>query len=57
MILYCIYGNKKLNDFVDLIIRQNFVNKFNKRNDGIEKTSKKKSNNSIIRPTKKISHK
>ena len=57
MIFYCIYGNKKLNDFVDLIIRQNFVNKFNKRNDGIEKTSKKKSNNSIITPTKKISHK
>ena len=57
MIFYCIYGNKKLNYFVELIIKQNFLNTFNKRNGNIGKASKKKSNNSIKIQTKKRSHK
>ena len=57
MILYCIYGNKKLNYFVELIIRQNFLNTFNKGNKNIGKTSKKKSNNIIKIQTKKGNHK
>ena len=32
MIYYCISGNKQLNDFVQLIIRQNFINKNNSSN-------------------------